>query len=155
MKHLLTTLAIAATLVSCGKSDDSSAPKPPPKRSTALMAEDMDTGSSSKGANLCLKCNSRTDADTCPSCGETLKAKTTAPKTSHDPGVVGKTAVAPMWVCPKAKCDVSFPTEVKCAKHKDTLLVEQWYTCSKCSSEEPLPGKCGGCGMALKPTIER
>ena len=156
MKQLLTTLAIAATLASCGKGGDTAAP--PPKKATPLMAENMDSSGASKGANLCLKCSRRTDADTCPSCGETLKARAPAkaPKTTHAPGTVGKTAVAPMWICPEPKCDVPpFPSKGACLKHGDVQMVEQLYTCAKCSSEEPVPGKCSGCGADLAPTVKR
>ena len=158
MNRFLMTLAMGATLVSCGKSDDTQKPdKQPVEKPTAPQANDMAAGSTSKGANLCIKCNLRTDADTCPTCNETLKVRMVSkpPGSTHAPGTVGATSVAPMWVCPEPKCTVSFPTEVNCAKHKDTSLVEQWYTCAKCSSEEPVPGNCSGCGAALKGTVER
>ena len=155
MKQLLVTLAIAATLVSCGKSDDTPAPKQQENKSTAPQADDMKPGAGSKGANLCLKCNFRTDFDTCPTCKATLKVKMETKAPTHASGTAGATSVGAMWVCPKPKCTVSFPSEVECAKHKGTQLEELLYTCSKCSTEETVPGNCSGCGAKLAATVER
>ena len=154
MKQLLATLAIAATLVSCGKSDDTSESKQQEKKSTTPVVDGTDPGAVSKGANLCLKCNLRTDANTCPKCKATLKVKMETKAPTHASGS-GNTSVGAMWVCPQPKCTVSFPSEEECAKHKGTLLVEQLYTCSKCSSEETVPGNCSGCGAKLAATVER
>jgi hypothetical protein len=141
------TLAAALALAGCG--EGSSAPPPPPSTPAAKAVE---VAREMSGKYPCVKCNLRTNEETCPQCKTPL-----APKIDEAPrsaGEVGKSAVAPRWACPVEGCDFTDARKDKCLKHADTDLKEQWFACAACGVKEPVEGKCAKCGTALKRTLQ-
>ena len=152
MKPLLMACIVACGAVSCGEGPGA---PPPPKTDKAGPAP-IEIGAATTGKNTCVGCNLKTDNDSCPKCGATLRAKASAPApNSHASANIGKTSVGAMWVCPKKGCTFSSARSEKCLGHKDVDLVEQLYRCSGCGTAEPVPGKCSGCKGDLAPTVKR
>ena len=126
---LAIALAVAVSLTSCGDGGSAEpAPKPEdPKPEAPKPAEEAKPAPEEKSSG---------------------EAKPAEP--------VADAAPVMMWVCPEAGCKEPLtPKGGACAKHPKVEKVEQLYTCSKCSSEEIVPGKCSGCSDPLVPAVKR
>jgi len=108
MRSTILATVMAFALAGCGD-DDKPAKKEPEFKSDP------------KG-NLCLACNLRTDGATCKKCKAVLKAEMPAPAPRSGPSEVGKSAVAPLFACPKEGCTFTDARKGTCLKHSDTEM---------------------------------
>ena len=125
-------LAMAVSVTSCGEGGSTEPPpKPKPIDSKTILPTNVPTSTSKEKAP-------------------------DAAQTSKPPAPAVNTAPVLMWICPETGCKGPLsPKGGACAKHTKVEKVEQLYTCSKCSSEEVVPGKCSGCSDTLVPTVKR
>lgn len=151
MRFVPVVLALALT-ASCGKEPEK-AVKPPPVAPPKPVEPALKSDPS--GKNLCLACNFRTNDASCPKCKTVLRAPVEEkPKTSAPAGEVGKSAVSPVYACPKEGCKFTDARKGKCLPHPEIDLKEQWFVCDKCSVKEPVAGKCSKCQAALSRKLQ-
>lgn len=153
MRSTILATVMAFALAGCGDDD-----KPAKKTSAAPAAapaakKEPEFKSDPKG-NLCLACNLRTDGATCKKCKAVLKAEMPAPAPKSGPSEVGKSAVAPLYACPKEGCTFTDARKGTCLKHSDTEMKVQWFSCAKCGVNEPTAGKCAKCDAELVKTLK-
>lgn len=152
MRMWIAATVMALALAGCGK--DEPAPKPPPAAAATPPAPKQPEFKSDPKGNLCLACNLRTDGPKCKKCGTQLKAEMPAPMPRPATGEVGKSAVAPLYACPKEGCKWTDAKAGMCFTHKDIQMKVQWFSCAKCGVNEAAAGKCSKCGGDLVKTLK-
>jgi len=155
MRSTILATVLAFSLAACGDDTASAKKAPAPAPAPAPAAPKQPEFKSDPKGTVCIACSIRTDGPACKKCKTTLKAEIApvTPKTAAS-GDVGKSALAPLFACPKEGCTFTDARKGTCLKHGDTEMKVQWFGCAACGVNEPVAGKCAKCGSALVKTLK-